>query len=54
MNLGFSINRASSFDPEDAVRALLEELRDKLVAKGQLYADAKAAKRLNALWLVVH
>jgi hypothetical protein len=36
------------------VVALLEELRDKLLAKRHLYAEAKAAKQLNELWLLVH
>ncbi|HXR25053.1 MAG TPA: hypothetical protein VN742_06810 [Candidatus Binataceae bacterium] len=54
LNLGFTINRASSFDPEDAVQALLEELNDKLVAKRNLYYEAKAAKRISRLWLLVH
>src|SRR5712692_7678265 len=39
-NLGVNLNRTSSFDPEDAVQALLDELQDKLVAKRSLYADS--------------
>jgi hypothetical protein len=53
-NLGINLNRASSFDPEDAVRALLDELQDKLIAKGPLYAQSKSDRQLKQLWLVVH
>jgi hypothetical protein len=53
-NLGVNINRASSFDPKDAVQALLDELHDKLVAKGSLYSQSKSDRRLKQLWLVVH
>ncbi len=53
-NLGININRATSFDPEDAVQALLDELHDKLVTKNDLYARTKADNQLKRLWLVVH
>ena len=54
INLGININRASSYDPEDALQALLDEVRDKLVTKRHLYSQAKADRHLTELWLVVH
>ena len=36
------------------MQALLDELHDKLVAKGSLYSQSKSDRQLKQLWLVVH
>lgn len=54
INLGIQLNRATSFDSEDAYLALEKLLRDKLVRKCRLYEVAKQSKGLTRLWLVVH
>jgi len=54
ISLGVSLSRTSSFDPNDAVNALLDLLKDKLSHKRCLYQKTKADKRLRQLWLVLH
>jgi hypothetical protein len=54
INLGLTVSRGGSFDPQDALNALLEVMRDKLGTKYPLYQEARRAKHLNALQLILH
>jgi hypothetical protein len=54
LNLGISVSRASSFDANDAVNALVALIADKLVRKRCLYEKTKIDKGLQQLWLLVH
>jgi hypothetical protein len=54
INLGLTISRGGSFEPQDALGALLEVMRDKLETKCPLYQEARRARNLSALHLVVH
>jgi hypothetical protein len=54
INLGLTVSRGGSFEPQDALDALLEVMRDKLETKCPLYQEARRARNLSALHLVVH
>ncbi len=54
INLGLSIARGGSFASEDALKALLTVMRDKLEAKLDLYQKTRREKQLEALHLLVH
>lgn len=54
LNVGMLVDRGGSFNPNDAVKVLLAQIKDKLVTKRVLYSKTKAQKGLRRLWLVVH
>jgi hypothetical protein len=54
VNLGISVARGGSFNPNDAVDALLALVRDKLERKRHRYEQTKTAKGLRQLWLLLH
>jgi len=54
ISLGIGIARGGSFEPQDAVDALLDVMRDKLDTKCTLYRNARGEKRIKALHLVLH
>lgn len=54
LNLGISVSRAGSFNPDDAVIALLSQVKSKVLTKRGLYSSTKAEKKLQHLWLLLH
>jgi len=54
INLGLTVSRGGSFDPQDALSALLEVMRGKLETKRTLYQEVRRVRNLIALHLVVH
>jgi hypothetical protein len=53
-NFGITVNRSASFNPYDAVLALLDQIQSKVLTKRELYSNTKAEKKLQHLWLLLH